>query len=65
LADLSNIRKHRYSTNSRIFFFNLTVLYINSGVESVLWKHILWKICAFVHYGWKFNCSRRSTIQFV
>jgi len=47
---------HRNTSKSKLLMFLLTcVFYIICCVESVWLKHILLKICVFVHCVWKIN----------
>ena len=47
---------HRNTSKSKLLMFLLAcVFYIICCVEWVWWKHILLKICAFVHCVWKNN----------
>jgi hypothetical protein len=43
-----------------MFVVNLTVLYFILGIESVLWRRIFLKICAFVHH---LNVAQQHNLQ--
>jgi len=40
MVDIGLRGKHRNTMQSRMFFVDLTLLYVIPGVESVLWRYI-------------------------